>query len=76
MAHRLASLAGLEACPGLQTLVATNCKLGPLEGLQPLLRCPAIQTLDLQGNEIKDGALLELLRAMPNLRCVRGAPCA
>ena len=77
--NRLRSLAGVEACGAtLHTLLAAgNCLEDGAAALDPLLACPALESLDLSANALADPApLLALLRRLPALRCLylRGNP--
>lgn len=68
--NQLKRLDGLACCSKLQTLLATHNQLESLESVAHLAECPSLVTLDLQNNNISDPAVLELLKGMPNLRCL------
>jgi len=69
--NSLATLEDLTACPALSSLVAERNRLESLESLEVLARtCTELHTLDLQNNSISDPGLLDVLRRMPELRCL------
>ena len=68
--NMLTSLEGLDACPNLSTLLATRNKLETIQALAPLANCPGLLTLDLQDNNLKDPAIIDVFVAMPQLRCL------
>ncbi len=68
--NRLSSLTNLDKLPVLDTLLAANNRLATVESVQHLAQCPSISVLDMQRNKIDDVAVLEVLKAMPNLSCL------
>lgn len=69
--NSLTSLQQLAATPHLATLIAERNQLSTLAALEPLLSCMELHTLDLQGNEIEDEAVLEgIIARLPALRCL------
>lgn len=66
----LTSLEQLQSCPILETLTAQRNHLSTAAGLQPLLQCTSLHTLDLQHNNIEDMAVIDIIVAMPQLRCL------
>lgn len=69
--NQLESLAGLDRAAHLASLAAADNRLDTVEALAPLASCTALQSLDLQGNGLKDlESVLETLSALPGLRCL------
>ncbi len=68
--NQIAKLEGLSCCKSLRTLIATHNRLITLESVQHLADCTSLQTLDLQNNELADPAILDVLKQIPDLRCL------
>lgn len=75
--NSLESIDNIGCLKELKTLLAAYNHLESVEDLQGLLECPTLEVLDLQGNRLKDPAVLDLLVKMPNLKCLylKGNPC-
>ena len=70
--NALSSLAGVEHCLQLSTLLAAGNTLDTLEALQPLRACTDLTTLDLQQNNLQEAeGLITFLQASPSViqRC-------
>lgn len=65
---RLENLA--PACSKLTTLIATDNQLESVESIAHVAELQELNTLDLQNNNISDPAVLELLKKLPNLKCL------
>ncbi|KAG2449026.1 hypothetical protein HYH02_005778 [Chlamydomonas schloesseri] len=68
--NQLTKLEGLSCCPGLRTLIATHNHLATLDSVAHLAECKALQTLDLQNNELEDPGIVDILKQIPDLRCL------
>lgn len=68
--NHISNLDGVACLPQLHTLLCTNNKLSTVESVAHLVSCTALTTLDLQGNQISDPAILDVLRQMTELRCL------
>ncbi|PNH10461.1 Leucine-rich repeat-containing protein ODA7 [Tetrabaena socialis] len=68
--NQLTSLEGLACCKALRTLIATHNHLATLESVQALAGCQALQTVDLQSNELTDPGIVDVLKQIPDLRCL------
>ncbi|GLC39430.1 Leucine-rich repeat-containing protein oda7 [Pleodorina starrii] len=68
--NHLTSLEGLSCCKSLSTLIAAHNHLATLDSVAHLAECTALQTLDLQNNELSDPAILDVLKQIPDLRCL------
>eukprot|EP00124_Ichthyophonus_hoferi_P000829 Ihof_evm15s34 gene=Ihof_evmTU15s34 len=63
---RLQSLEGFPSFPKLARLELNDNRL--TGGLEHLIGCPALMSLSLMNNRLKDRSVLEPLKALPNLR--------
>lgn len=68
--NQLTKLEGLACCPALRTLIATHNHLVTLDSVAHLAECKALQTLDLQNNELEDPGIVDILKQIPDLRCL------
>jgi dynein assembly factor 1 len=68
--NQLRRLDGLACCPALRTLICTNNYLTSVESIAHLAGCTGLHTLDLQNNQLSDPAILDILRQLPELRCL------
>lgn len=68
--NQVSKLENLSCCKQLKTIIATNNQLETLESVQHLAECPGICTLDLQNNMLSDPAILDVLKQIPDLRCL------
>lgn len=66
----ITKLEGLDCCPNLKTLICVSARLETLESIEHLAQCTSLQTLDLQNNKLNDPAIIEVIKTMPNLRCL------
>lgn len=77
--NQLTSLAGVEGCSLLSTLLCADNRLESVHDISPLLSCSDLQTLDLRRNDLSDfDELVECLRQLPHLKCLylEGNPLA
>lgn len=63
-------LEGLACCPTLRTLICTHNRLASLESVAHVAECKALHTLDLQSNNIEDPAVIDILKQLPELKCL------
>lgn len=68
--NHLKKLENLSVCPKLTTLIATDNQLEGLDSIQHLAECTSLHTLDLKNNKLEDPQVLEVLKQLPNLRCL------
>ncbi|KXZ45339.1 hypothetical protein GPECTOR_56g436 [Gonium pectorale] len=68
--NQISRLEGLSCCTSLRTLIATHNRLASLESIAHLAECKSLQTLDLQNNQLEDPAILDVLKQIPDLRCL------
>ena len=54
----------------LTTLICANNQLSSLESIAHLAECKSLTTVDLQTNCLADPAILDVLKQMPNLKCL------
>ena len=54
----------------LTTLICANNRLSSLESIAHLAECKSLTTVDLQTNCLADPAILDVLKQMPNLKCL------
>merc|ERR1719272_872119 len=62
-------------CPMLQSLVAANCPQLTSEGLTSLAHCSTLTELNVAGNRLNDGALLNTLQHNKSLRALNVTGC-
>jgi dynein assembly factor 1, axonemal len=67
--NEIFSLEGVEECQ-LETLLCTHNYLETADSIRHLEHCTSLQTLDLQSNQLADIAVLEIIRTIPNLKCL------
>ena len=69
--NQLTGLDGLAGCNQLRTLVATDNQLAGAASLAPLAQCTALESLDLQSNQLEGGEeVLAVLASLPHLKCL------
>lgn len=68
--NHISKLENLACCPMLRTLICTHNKLESIESVAHVSECTALYTLDLQNNNIKDPAILDVLKPLANLKCL------
>ncbi len=68
--NQITKLEGLSVCPKLCTLIATHNHLASLESVEHLAECKSLHTLDLQNNNLDDPAVVDILKQIPDLRCL------
>ena len=69
--NQLTSLAGLEGCAGLATLLCSDNALASADALLPLATCTSLQSIDLRRNKLCDfEGVLRVLTSLPHLRCL------
>ena len=68
--NRLEALHNLQGCVALHSIIASNNQLASAESLAALAGCLTLQSVDLQGNQLDDPAVVDLLRALPDLKCL------
>lgn len=75
--NSLESIENIGCLKELKTLLAAFNHLENVQDLAGLLECPTLEVIDLQGNRLKDPAVVDLLVKMPNLKCLylKGNPC-
>lgn len=66
----ITKLENLSCCKNLKTLICTAARLDSVDSIAHLAECTGLQTLDLQNNKLADPAIVDIIKAMPNLRCL------
>eukprot|EP00195_Chlamydomonas_chlamydogama_P005405 CAMPEP_0202891828 /NCGR_PEP_ID=MMETSP1392-20130828/1781_1 /ASSEMBLY_ACC=CAM_ASM_000868 /TAXON_ID=225041 /ORGANISM="Chlamydomonas chlamydogama, Strain SAG 11-48b" /LENGTH=445 /DNA_ID=CAMNT_0049575687 /DNA_START=22 /DNA_END=1359 /DNA_ORIENTATION=+ len=66
----ITKLENLSCCPVLRTLICTNNRLESVDSVAHLAECTALTTVDLQNNTLSDPAILDILKQLPELKCL------
>lgn len=67
--NEISKLLGLNKC-SLETLLCAQNKLATASDIAHLAEVTTLQTLDLQNNMLEDTDILEVFKAMPQLKCL------
>lgn len=68
--NAISKLENLSCCPNLRTLICTHNKLSTVEAIAHLSEVKGLHTLDLQNNDLKDPAILDVIKQLPDLKCL------
>ena len=68
--NRIEKLSNLSKATKLTTLIATDNQMQSKADIEHLIQCPSLLTVDLQNNKLDDVAILDVLEALPALRCL------
>lgn len=68
--NAISKLENLSCCPNLRTLICTHNKLSDVESIAHLAEVKGLHTLDLQNNDLQDPAILDIIKQLPELKCL------